>query len=185
MRWPKKQFWRGFAYLLPAMLLFLAFIIAIMIKEKPKLRHDVKGLAVSDFMGLALQDETRIFDSKSMRGKVWILNAWASWCTSCTAEHATLIELKKRIPNEVIGLNYKDERSRAIFWLDRLGNPYHESIFDSSGEIGVGFGVRALPETFIIDGKGVIRYRHSGILNKLIIEEKILPIINRLENSKN
>ena len=91
-----------------------------------------------------------------MRGKVWLLNVWASWCVACREEHAFLNALSRRgVP--LIGLNYKDQRENALKWLQRFDNPYQLSVSDLDGRVGIDYGVYGAPETFVNDRHGVIR----------------------------
>lgn len=97
-------------------------------------------------------------------GKPILLNVWATWCPTCRAEHQYLNSLAST-GVRVVGLNYKDDRNKAINWLNTLGNPYALSLYDGDGMLGLDLGVYGAPETFLIDGKGIIRYRHAGDLN--------------------
>ena len=92
-----------------------------------------------------------------MRGKVWMLNVWASWCVACRDEHPLLVEFAKKRAVPIFGLNYKDKRADATRWLARFGNPYDASLFDDDGRVGIDYGVYGVPETFVIDRHGVIR----------------------------
>ena len=108
-------------------------------------------------------------------GKPFILNVWATWCIACRAEHEYLNQLAKN-GITVVGLNYKDERSEALRWLENLGNPYKFNLFDSAGEYGLEIGVYGAPESYIVDGQGIVRYRHVGVLNQRVWEKTILPL---------
>lgn len=116
-----------------------------------------------------------------MRGKVWLLNVWASWCVSCRAEHPLFNALAETGEVEILGLNYKDERADAIRWLDRLGNPYSHIAFDLKGQVGIDWGVYGVPETFVIDKKGVVRYKHIGPVDDRDMKEKIIPLVRTLK----
>ena len=104
-----------------------------------------------------------------------LLNVWATWCPTCRAEHQYLNQLSAQ-GVRVVGLNYKDDRQKAIVWLKELGNPYSLSLFDGDGMLGLDLGVYGAPETFLIDGKGIIRYRHAGDLNARVWESEIKPL---------
>ena len=97
------------------------------------------------------------------QGKPVLLNVWATWCPTCRAEHQYLNQLSAQ-GIRVVGMNYKDDRQKAISWLKELGNPYALSLFDGDGMLGLDLGVYGAPETFLIDGNGIIRYRHAGTL---------------------
>ena len=128
-----------------------------------------------------LDDAARTIRLEDMRGKVWILNVWASWCVACREEHPLLVEFAKRRVVPVYGLNYKDQRGDAKAWLARFGNPYDASLFDDEGRVGIDFGVYGVPETFVIDQNGVIRMKHIGPLTPEVIATKIEPLLKKLD----
>ena len=127
---------------------------------------------------LAAPDKT--FSEKDLLGKVWILNVWASWCPPCLVEHPVVTALAKSQIAPVIGLNYKDAREDALPWLARNGDPFQFSVFDAAGRIGIDYGVYGAPETYVIDRKGVIRYKHIGPLTPEIAQKKIAPLVKEL-----
>ncbi len=115
-----------------------------------------------------------------LNGRVTLLNVWASWCGSCREEHPVLTELAREgMP--IYGLNYKDGRTAARRMLRRLGDPYVASAFDPHAEAGIDWGVYGVPETFLIDAEGTVRYKHTGPLTRAAVEERLLPLIRRLE----
>jgi len=115
-----------------------------------------------------------------MKGKVWLLNVWASWCVACREEHPTLVELARSKAVPIIGLNYKDERRDAQKWLSQFGDPYEISVQDYDGRVGIDYGVYGVPETFLIDKKGIIRYKRIGVVTPAILRDKILPMVREL-----
>jgi cytochrome c biogenesis protein CcmG/thiol:disulfide interchange protein DsbE len=127
-------------------------------------------------------DET--VDSADLRGKVSLLNVWASWCVSCREEHPLLVELSRSGRATIYGLNYKDRREDAIRWLDYYGDPYIASAHDFEGKVGIDFGVYGVPETFVVDRNGVIRYKHIGPISKETLEQRIMPLLQELEKAK-
>lgn len=120
---------------------------------------------------------------EDLKGKVWLFNVWASWCVSCRQEHPLLVELAKRNVVPIIGLNYKDGRDAGLGWLREHGDPYALSAFDADGRVGIDYGVYGVPETFLIDKAGVIRYKHIGPLTAEAIENKLLPKIKELNGA--
>jgi cytochrome c biogenesis protein CcmG/thiol:disulfide interchange protein DsbE len=128
-----------------------------------------------------LHEPTKTFSAQEMKGKVWLLNVWASWCISCREEHPVLLELARAGAVPIYGLNYKDKREDAIEWLDDLGNPYLLSAADVDGRVGIDYGVYGAPETYLIDRDGVIRYKHIGPLTPDVLQGKILPLVKDLE----
>ena len=125
---------------------------------------------------LAAPDKT--FSQKDMLGEVWVLNVWASWCPPCLVEHPVITELSKSVP--VVGLNYKDAREDALPWLKRNGDPFQLTVYDQKGRIGIDYGVYGVPETYVIDRAGVIRYKHIGPLSRDAAQKKVRPLIEEL-----
>jgi cytochrome c biogenesis protein CcmG/thiol:disulfide interchange protein DsbE len=116
-----------------------------------------------------------------MLGSVWVLNVWASWCAPCREEHPLLVDYAKR-PDapKLVGLNYKDQRDAATKWLANLGNPYVETLVDADGRIGIDYGVYGVPETFVIDKAGIVRFKHIGPLTPDVLNGKIVPLVKQL-----
>ncbi|HEV7377571.1 MAG TPA: DsbE family thiol:disulfide interchange protein [Pyrinomonadaceae bacterium] len=123
----------------------------------------------------------RSFKSEEMRGKVWLLNAWASWCVACREEHPLLLELSRSGVVPIYGLDYKDERPNALAWLGEFGNPYTLVLSDTDGRTGIDYGVYGVPETFIIDRNGVIRYKQIGPITEEALQKKIIPLVKELQ----
>ncbi|HYD62708.1 MAG TPA: DsbE family thiol:disulfide interchange protein [Noviherbaspirillum sp.] len=130
-----------------------------------------------------LHTPDKTISPQDMAGQVWILNVWASWCVSCRAEHPVLMEFAKANVVPVIGLNYKDARVDGIKWLQDFGNPYTTSAFDNDGRVGIDYGVYGVPETFVIDKKGVIRMKYTGPLTPDAINQKLMPLIKELKSA--
>lgn len=121
------------------------------------------------------------FSPKDMAGQVWLLNVWASWCVSCRIEHPVLVDLAKRKIAPIVGLDYKDQRPEALAWLSRHGDPYALSVVDADGRVGIDYGVYGVPETYVIDKAGVIRFKQIGPVTPEVLEKKILPLIQELQ----
>ncbi len=118
--------------------------------------------------------------AQDMLGKVWILNVWASWCVACRIEHPVLVEFSKTGAVPIYGLNYKDKREDALGWLLKLGNPYTRSMSDTEGLVGIDFGVYGVPETFVIDKQGVIRFKQIGPVTPEVLRDEIMPMVRKL-----
>ncbi|MCY7309122.1 MAG: DsbE family thiol:disulfide interchange protein [Rhodoferax sp.] len=118
--------------------------------------------------------------AQDLRGKVWILNVWASWCVACRIEHPLLVEFAKTATVPIYGLNYKDKRDDAVRWLANYGNPYTRSLSDTEGLVGIDFGVYGVPETFVIDKQGVIRLKQIGPVTPEVLRDDILPLLRKL-----
>ena len=127
-----------------------------------------------------LQDPSKTFSADDMRGQVWLLNVWASWCVSCRDEHPFLVELARTGTIPIYGLNWKDRREDALGWLSELGNPYVVSVSDLDGRIAIDYGVYGAPETFLIDRDGIIRYKQIGPITEEAWQKEILPRVRQL-----
>ena len=123
--------------------------------------------------------EQRI-SAQDLRGKVWILNVWASWCVACQYEHPLLVEFSRAGLVPIYGLNYKDKRDAAQAWLGKWGNPYARSLSDTDGLVGIDFGVYGVPETFVIDKEGVIRFKQIGPVTPEVLRDTIVPLVRKL-----
>lgn len=128
-----------------------------------------------------LHEPAKAFAPAQMRGRVWLLNVWASWCVSCRQEHPVLMDLACSGTLPIYGLNYKDERAAGLAWLQKFGDPYALSAFDAKGQVGIDYGVYGVPETYLIDKQGVIRYKQIGIVTPEILKTRILPLAKQLE----
>lgn len=174
--------WRYLAYLIPlALLLVLAAFLGAGLGQDPKLvPSPLIGKAAPQFKLQQLADPARGFEASSMKGQVWLLNVWASWCVSCREEHSLLMALHDsgRVP--VYGLDYEDTRTAALTWLSDAGNPYVLTASDPNGQVGMNYGVYGVPETYVIDKRGVIRYKQIGPLTPDVLEHKILPLVAEL-----
>jgi cytochrome c biogenesis protein CcmG/thiol:disulfide interchange protein DsbE len=117
---------------------------------------------------------------EDMRGQVWLLNVWASWCVACQAEHPVLMDFARAQRTPLLGLNYKDRPDEALRWLAQHGNPYQRSLADRDGRVGIELGVYGVPETYVIDRAGRIRYRHTGAVTPELLRDTLIPMIGRL-----
>jgi cytochrome c biogenesis protein CcmG/thiol:disulfide interchange protein DsbE len=114
------------------------------------------------------------------KGSVRLLNVWASWCYACAEEHDFLLELSHNHDFILYGFNYKDTRNAATTWLEQHGNPYQTVAMDASGEAAIDWGVYGAPETFVIDKKGIIRYKQIGPITADVWEHELKPLIDTL-----
>jgi cytochrome c biogenesis protein CcmG/thiol:disulfide interchange protein DsbE len=127
-----------------------------------------------------LKDPAKTFSAQEMRGKVWILNVWASWCVTCRDEHPLLIEYAKTGAVPIYGLNYKDVRDDALAWLSELGDPYVLSAADLDGRVAIDYGVYGAPETYVIDQSGTIRFKQIGPVTPDVWSKQVLPLVQDL-----
>lgn len=168
-------------------LLFLPLLAALILgivlfagigKDTKTLESVLIGKQVPVFKLSDLHNPDKQLDQSLFQGKIRLLNVWATWCPSCRHEHSDLMWLARDKGVAIIGLDYKDDRTDALAWLDQLGNPYRTVIHDPKGTLGFDLGVYGAPETFVIDAKGIVRYRHVGVVNQKVWEESLLPVIN-------
>jgi cytochrome c biogenesis protein CcmG/thiol:disulfide interchange protein DsbE len=152
---------------------FLAVGLRLDPREVPS---PLVGKAAPPFDLPILHQPDKRFVPGDMRGKVWLLNVWASWCVSCREEHPVLVGLAKQGVLPILGLNYKDRGDDAQRWLKQFGDPYQLSVVDADGRIGIDYGVYGVPETYLIDTEGVIRYKQIGPVTPEVLEKKILPL---------
>jgi cytochrome c biogenesis protein CcmG, thiol:disulfide interchange protein DsbE len=139
------------------------------------------GKPAPEFALPRLDDPAQQLGRQDLMGQVWMLNVWASWCVACREEHPILVEFAKRKVVPIYGLNYKDGREDAQRWLARFGNPYTASISDTQGKVGIDFGVYGVPETFVVDKRGVIRFKQIGPVTPDVLRDRIEPLLKQLQ----
>jgi cytochrome c biogenesis protein CcmG/thiol:disulfide interchange protein DsbE len=162
--------------------LVLAVFLAVGLGLNPReVPSPLIGKAAPAFRLAQLQDPGQTLGTEDLKGKVWILNVWASWCVACLEEHPILVDFSKRNVLPIYGLNYKDKREDALKWLGKNGNPYTLSMEDGDGRVGIDYGVYGVPETYVIDRNGIIRYKRIGPVTVQILQEKILPLVRQLQ----
>jgi cytochrome c biogenesis protein CcmG/thiol:disulfide interchange protein DsbE len=179
---------------------FLAFGLTLNPREVPSPLIDKPA---PDFSLARLDQPEQTFALKEMQGQVWLLNVWASWCVACREEHPVLVRMAEQKIVPVVGLNYKEVRGdgainargmalevetgmaieRARTWLRDHGNPYVLSVLDIDGRVGIDFGVYGVPETFLIDRDGRIRYKHIGPITPTALQNVLIPKIEELRRA--
>jgi cytochrome c biogenesis protein CcmG/thiol:disulfide interchange protein DsbE len=170
-------------YLIPlAVFVVLVVFLAIGLGHDPReVPSPLINKPAPAFRLAQLHDPSKTFSAEEMRGKVWLLNVWASWCVSCRDEHPVLVGLSKTGQLPIYGLNYKDKPQDGMAWLAELGNPYVLSAQDSDGRVGIDYGVYGVPETYLIDKNGVIRFKQIGPVTAEVLQTKILPLARDLD----
>ena len=165
---------------LPLGFIALVLLLALGLRLNPReVPSPLIGKPAPAFELPLLHAPDKRLTQNDMLGSVWVLNVWASWCPPCLVEHPVVTELAKSVP--VVGLNYKDTREDALPWLKRNGDPFKFSLFDANGRIAMDYGVYGVPETYVIDQNGVIRYKHIGPLTPEVAAKKIRPLIGELD----
>lgn len=172
-------------YLLPLLVFLglLAFLAAGLRLNPRELPSPFIGKPAPLFEAVQLHETGKSFSPQDMKGEVWLLNVWASWCAACRVEHPALMNLAASGVVPIVGLNYKDERADGKAWLQQFGNPYRMSAHDRDGRIGIDYGVYGVPETFVIDRQGVVRLKHVGPLSEEFVKTKLIPLIEELKNA--
>ena len=173
---------KGLRFIIPlAAFAVLVGFLAVGLKLDP---HEVPSPLINKpapaFALTRLDDAAKTIRREDMLGKVWMLNVWASWCVACRDEHPHLLAFSRTKQLPMIGLNYKDTRKDGLGWLANFGNPYDASLFDGDGRVGIDFGVYGVPETFIIDKQGVVRFKQIGPVTPGVIETRIVPLLKEL-----
>jgi len=162
-----------------ALLTLLAAGLGLDPREVPS---PLVGKMAPQFQLPGLDDADTRVSSSDFNNQVTLLNVWASWCGGCRREHPLLVDLARKHDINLYGLNYKDSRSNALSWLKRFGDPYKVNAYDRNGSVGIDYGVYGVPETYVIDRRGVIRYKQIGPVTKQKLQEVILPLLEQLEN---
>ena len=121
--------------------------------------------------------------SDELRGAPYVLNVWGSWCAACREEHPILTRFAETKRVRVIGYNWKDEPADALRWLEQLGNPFVLVLSDIEGRTAIDWGVTAAPETFLVDGSGVVRWKYSGALTQRVIDTQLVPELEKIERA--
>ena len=159
------------------LVLFLGAGLKLDPKEVPS---PLIGKPAPAFALARLDDPAQTIRRDDLLGQVWMLNVWASWCVACREEHPLLVEFAKSKMLPIYGLNYKDQRAAGQKWLADFGNPYTASLTDLDGRVGIDYGVYGVPETFIIDRQGVVRFKQIGPVTPEVIRTKIEPLVRQL-----
>lgn len=172
-------------FLLPfiGFLVLLAFLFIGLRLNPREVPSPLIGKPAPAFELTQLHAPVETVSAQQMAGKVWIFNVWASWCVACRAEHPVLMDLARTAGVPLVGLNYKDGRDQGTAWLREHGNPYSVSAFDGEGRVGIDYGVYGVPETFVVDKQGIIRFKFTGPLTQKEVEGRLLPLIRELNRA--
>ena len=190
-------------FLIPLALFFgLVAFLAVGLKRDPReIPSPLVGKPAPAFSLPTLTGD-KPFSPADYKGQVWMFNVWATWCVACREEHPLLVEFSKTQSIPIVGLSYKEiqaadqangplnddaklglARERSLRFLQRQGDPYKLSVMDLDGRVGIDYGVYGVPETYLIDRAGIIRYKQVGPLTPELLQTKLLPLIRELEKS--
>jgi len=176
---------RAWRYFLPLIIFFgLVWFLWRGLSLNPRdLPSVLINKPVPEFSLPQLHQPDKSLSATEMKGQVWLLNVWGSWCVSCRYEHPFLVELAKQQVVPIIGLSWKDKPEDARAWLAKYGDPYQLSVSDIDGRVAINFGVYGAPETFVIDQTGMIRYKYTGPIDALAMRDILLPLIRDLKKA--
>jgi len=160
---------------------FLILFYFLIGKDKTELPSQFIDQPAPQFKVVDLLDENVVHTEKEFLGQITLLNVWASWCPSCYSEHPFWRQYVKNKDIVLVGLNYRDSKKKALKFINQQGNSYQWVLFDENGRLGIEFGVYGAPETFIIDPKGKIRYRHVGVVTPEAYKTIFLPLIEKIK----
>ena len=158
----------------------VTFLLVGLRRDPHEVPSPLINKSAPDFQLPQLQQASATFSAREMRGKVWLLNFWGTWCVACREEHPLLVQYAKTGAVPIYGVDYKDERTAALQWLDEFGYPYTLTAFDVDGRISIDYGVYGAPESYLIDRNGVIRFKQIGPITEDVWQNKILPLAQKL-----
>jgi cytochrome c biogenesis protein CcmG/thiol:disulfide interchange protein DsbE len=162
-------------------IILVAFLWVGLWRDPREVPSPLIGKPAPSFALTQLHQPSQTLTNSDLKGKVWLLNVWASWCVSCREEHPLLMRLAASKVVPIYGLDYKDDPGAGRAWLAQNGDPYTASIVDRDGRVGIDYGVYGVPETFVVDKQGVIRYKQIGPLSLEALQQKILPLVRELD----
>jgi len=169
-----------FPFIFFLLIIFVLFYLLIIDRNPSELPSALLNKNFPKFEAKSLVEEEKFLSSKEFGNETILVNFFASWCKPCRDEHIFIQRFSDKMRIKIIGINYKDNPKKAIVWLKKLGNPYSNIAVDRNGRIAIDWGVYGIPETFLIDSKGIIKYRHVGPVTKKIYD-KINLIISENE----
>ncbi|MBL8351333.1 MAG: DsbE family thiol:disulfide interchange protein [Burkholderiaceae bacterium] len=165
-----------------ALFVALAAVLGVGLTLKPReVPSPFIGKPAPPFTLPRLGEPSRQLSADELKGQVWVLNIWASWCAPCREEHPLLVAMGQAAQVPIYGINYKDDPRNAQEWLLKLGDPYAASVVDADGRASIDYGVYGVPETFVIDKTGIVRFKHIGPLTTEVWQRDVLPLVKRLQ----
>ncbi|MGD9941846.1 MAG: DsbE family thiol:disulfide interchange protein [Burkholderiaceae bacterium] len=172
-------------FLLPALIfaVIAVFLLKGLDRDPRELPSPLIGKPAPDFSLPTVHDPATSWSPQALRGQVWLLNVWGSWCAACQVEHPLFNELARARTLPIVGLAWKDKPENSRAWLAKLGDPYTVSVSDEPGRVAIDYGVYGAPETFLIDRQGIIRFKHVGPITAELLRDKLLPLVRQLQAS--
>jgi cytochrome c biogenesis protein CcmG/thiol:disulfide interchange protein DsbE len=170
-------------FLVPGLVfVILAGVLYVGVMHSPNkstMQSALLGKPAPDFDLPVLGGNGQRLSRTQFDGQPWVLNVWGTWCVACREEHEVLLAISRTTPVPVVGLDWKDDDDLAREWLTRLGNPYHVVAIDKDGRAAIEFGVYGAPETFFVDARGIIQYRHVGPMTQEVWRREFLSRLPR------
>jgi cytochrome c biogenesis protein CcmG, thiol:disulfide interchange protein DsbE len=178
---------RHWTHALPLVLfLALAVLLALGLQRDPRaVPSALVGKPMPAFELPRLEDPRSVVTATSLQGQPWVLSVWASWCVTCRQSHPALMGWAATAQVPLVGLQHRDARPAGLAWLQRHGNPYRWTLHDPDGRLGLDLGVVAVPETYVIDARGVVRLRHAGLVTPDVIRDRLDPLLRQLTREAN
>ena len=152
--------------------------------DREALPSPLIGKAAPGFSLPVLHEPGRLVSLADLKGQPFVLNVWGSWCPSCRDEHAVITRFAETKRVRVIGYNWKDEHADALRWLEQFGNPYWVVVTDPDSRYALDWGIYGAPETFLVDARGIVRWKHVGALTDDIVGQELLPALDAAEHGK-
>lgn len=148
-------------------------------RDKETLPSPLIGKPAPLFELTRLDDPTKTFSNRELAGKPYLFNIWGTWCPGCRHEHGALLEIARRNEVPIIGLDWNDDRDRALQWLQQLGNPYSVVAFDGEGRVAIDWGAYGAPETFLVGANGKVLKKHTAPISVEIWEQEFVPLLEQ------
>ncbi|MDQ3040745.1 MAG: DsbE family thiol:disulfide interchange protein [Pseudomonadota bacterium] len=152
--------------------------------DRDALPSPLIGKPAPQFSLPVLHEPERMVSLQDLRGAPFVLNVWGSWCVECRVEHPVLTKFAESKRVRVVGYNWKDESADALRWLEQFGNPFWLVVADIEGRHAIDWGIYGAPETFLVDGEGMIRWKHVGPLSDAVVRDDLLPALEKIEGKK-
>lgn len=157
------------------------FFAGFSLNDPHQLPSPLVGKTFPQFQAPSIFDDEVVVTTEDLVGSPTMVNVWATWCPTCLSEHESLMQIASTGKVRIVGVNYKDDRAKALRWLTEYGNPYEMVIEDADGRLGIELGVYGAPETFLLDANGAVIYKRVGDVNSRIWRDEILPRLDALQ----
>lgn len=172
---------RSLYYVLPLVIVIILFIFWRVLYTQSVLFSSNAAKPFPTINLPIISDSEKRFTNPDLMGKISMVNFWASWCVACQQEHKVLLWIKQNYPIAIYGINFQDDPDSARAMLMNLGNPFDIAVKDELGSTALTLGIDVLPQTYLVDARGRIRYHHVGSMSRPFFEDVILPLMQKIE----